>query len=170
MSPLPDDVEVSVEPASTEVESPPVPGGERRLVQVGVPSPLYGAFDYVWAHPTPPRPGTRVRVPFGRRQVSGVLVAEIERSDVPSGRLRKVGRVLDAEPVLPPELLSLLLWASRYYHHPVGEVLAGALPVLLRRGAPAEITRRESYRLTAAGRAADPAEVSPRGRRSSRRC
>ena len=131
-------------------------------MQVGVPSPLYGAFDYVWAHPTPPRPGTRVRVPFGRRQVSGVLVAEIERSDVPPERLRKVGRVLDAEPVLPPELLSLLLWASRYYHHPVGEVLAGALPVLLRRGAPAEITRRESYRLTASGRAADPAEVSAR--------
>ena len=134
----------------------------RRLVQVAVPSPLYGLFDYVWDHPDAPLPGVRVRVPFGRRHVGGVLVAEIGASDVPEGRLRKVGRVLDAAPVLPPELLSLLLWASRYYHHPVGEVLAGALPVLLRRGAEARITRRETYRLVASDTPLDPAALAPR--------
>ena len=134
----------------------------RRLVQVAVPSPLYGLFDYVWAHTEPPRPGTRVSVPFGRRHVGGVLVAEIARSDIPEGRLRRVGRVYDTAPLLPSELLSLLLWASRYYHHPVGEVLAGALPVLLRRGAPAEITRREIYRLTETGAASEPTTLAPR--------
>jgi primosomal protein N' (replication factor Y) len=31
--------------------------------------------------------------------------------------------------------LELLVWASEYYRHPVGEVLAAALPVALRTGA-----------------------------------
>ena len=112
-----------------------------------MPSPLYGVFDYRWNVGAPPLPGTRVRVPFGRRQVQGVLTATIDRSDVPPSRLRSVTAVLDAGPVLPPELFTLLSWASRYYHHPIGEVLAGALPVALRRGAAAELTTRESWSL-----------------------
>ena len=119
-------------------------------MQIAVPSPLYGVFDYRWASAADPCPGTRVSVPFGRRHVQGVLVREIARSEVPPARLRRVGKVLDEAPVLPPEMLSLLLWASRYYHHPVGEVLVGALPVLLRRGARATLTQRETWRASGA--------------------
>jgi len=133
-----------------------------RLVQVAVPSPLYRLFDYRWAHAVEPLPGTRVIVPFGRRYVSGVLVGELASSEVPESRLRKVGRVLDATPVLPAELLELLLWASRYYHHPVGEVLSSALPVLLRRGAAAAVAGRETYRLSAGSAPVDPSALAPR--------
>ena len=131
-----------------------------RLVQVAVPSPLYGVFDYRWRADEAPRPGTRVRVPFGRRQVQGVLVAPIERSDVPPARLRAVAGVLDAEPILPPEMLSLLSWASRYYHHPIGEVLAGALPVALRRGEAAVLTTRERWSLSASASASLAGELT----------
>ncbi len=90
--------------------------------------------------------GGRVSVPFGRRQVVAVVTGITQTTDVPSNKLRNVLSVLDHEPVIPEDLLSLLLWASRYYHHPIGEVLASALPVLLRRAAAADVPQIECYR------------------------
>lgn len=117
-----------------------------RLVQVAVPSPLYGVFDYRWKQGQPIIPGARVLVPFGRRSVTGVVVDEIEQSSVPESKLRAVHKVFDTEPVLPSDIMNLLQWASRYYHHPLGEVLSSALPVLLRRGKACELAEQEVYR------------------------
>ena len=116
------------------------------LVQVAVKSPVYGVFDYRWKASSPIVAGTRVTVPFGRRQVIGVVVAAIDHSDVPSGKLRSVHKVHDEKPILPEDLLKLLQWASRYYHYPLGEVLGSALPVLLRKGHEAVIAERDYYR------------------------
>lgn len=116
------------------------------LVQVAVPSPLYGVFDYRWTSSAPILPGARVLVPFGRRQVTGIVMGPITDSAVPDAKLRSVAKIHDAEPVLSADILQLLQWASRYYHHPIGEVLTAALPVLLRKGKPADITEREFYR------------------------
>ena len=60
---------------------------------------------------------------------------------VPPERLKPVLEVLDAEPVLDAAALALLAWAAEYYHHPLGEVVAGALPKALRLGAPSVATR-----------------------------
>ncbi len=38
-------------------------------------------------------------------------------------------------PVLGEQILALVRWASEYYHHPIGEVIASALPKALRQGA-----------------------------------
>jgi len=116
------------------------------FVQVAIPTPLYQLFDYRSrdGHAIPN--GVRVSVPFGRRQVVGVVLGCSDKTDVPANKLRSVLRRLDDEPVLPPELTDLLLWASRYYHHPIGDVLTNALPVLLRRAAPAEVPQIECYR------------------------
>lgn len=116
------------------------------LVQVAVPSPLYGVFDYRWSESQPVLPGVRVLVPFGRRQVTGIVIGPIAQSAVPEAKLRSVAKVHDTEPVLSEDILQLLQWASRYYHHPIGAVLTAALPVLLRKGKPAAITEREFYR------------------------
>jgi len=118
-----------------------------RLVQVAVPSPLYGVFDYRWTQPQTILPGLRVAVPFGRRVVTGIVVGEIDHTDVPADKMKAVHRIYDNEPVLPADLMQLLQWASRYYHHPLGEVLSSALPVLLRRGRPAELATQEFFRL-----------------------
>ncbi len=32
------------------------------------------------------------------------------------------------------------MWAAEYYHHPIGDVLFHALPVMLRQGKPASAT------------------------------
>ncbi len=52
-----------------------------------------------------------------------------------------------------PPLLELLGWAAHYYHHPIGEVFAAALPKALRLGAPAA-AREERWLATTAGAAA----------------
>src|SRR3990170_4933717 len=112
------------------------------ILRVAVPSPLRRVFDYL-----PPKKsritdwplGIRLRVPFGRTRMIGVLVGVATQSDIPRDRLKAVIEVLDHEPLLPKDILALLEWSSGYYHHPLGEVIETALPVALRQGRPAEI-------------------------------
>ena len=67
--------------------------------------------------------------------------------------------LLDQEPLLSKDLLELNAWASRYYHHPLGEVFATSLPTALRNGLPAEITGLRIWKITAAGMAVSPADL-----------
>jgi primosomal protein N' (replication factor Y) len=55
--------------------------------------------------------------------------------------------------VLDSGLLQLLRWTADYYHHPLGEVIAAALPKALRAGAPATApaAHRRGWRITAEG-------------------
>jgi len=128
------------------------------ILRIAVPSPLYRTFDYL---PPPDRdltalrPGLRVRVPFGRRQVVGFLLETSDSTSLDPAALRPALEILDSEPPLPADVLALLQWARRYYHHPPGEVFATALPVLLRQGEPAlPPALPPSWRITAAGRTA----------------
>jgi primosomal protein N' (replication factor Y) (superfamily II helicase) len=128
------------------------------ILRIAVPSPLYRTFDYL---PPPSRdltdlqPGLRVRVPFGRRQVVGFLLETSASTTLDPAALRPVLEILDREPLLPADVLALLQWARRYYHHPPGDVFATALPVLLRQGEPAATpTLPPAWRITPAGRAA----------------
>jgi primosomal protein N' (replication factor Y) len=74
----------------------------------------------------------RVRVPFGRQKLIGIIIEEIQHSDVPASKLKSVIAVLDDASLLSPDLLKLLFWAAQYYVHPLGDVLQTALPVYLR--------------------------------------
>ena len=141
-------------------------GDDRQVVRVAVPVPLADAFDYVAAAGAPPPGvGSRVRVPFGRRNRVGVVVGHADRSTLPSARLKTVEEVLDAVPTVGSELLQTLAWAADYYHHPIGEVMSHALPGLLREGRPLEEPAERAWRLTELGRDQPPAEV---GRRAGR--
>ncbi|MFN2338120.1 MAG: primosomal protein N', partial [Gammaproteobacteria bacterium] len=137
------------------------------FLQVAVPSPLQRVFDYRapadW-DPARLQPGVRVRVPFGRGEQVGVLLAVRDRSEVPAAKLKTAHALLDNVPLLPPDLLALVQWASRYYHYPIGEALATALPVLLRRGHQGRVAGVTEWRLTEAGRtvAADSLKRAPR--------
>ena len=128
------------------------------ILRIAVPSPLYRTFDYL---PPPDgdlttlRPGVRIRVPFGRRQTVGFLIEIGAESELDPALLRPALTVLDREPILPANVLALIQWAQRYYHHPPGEVFATALPVLLRQGEPAVAPRPPPlWRITATGLAA----------------
>ena len=109
------------------------------ILRVAVPLPLRRLFDYL-----PPageqvtgfRPGCRIKAPFGSRTLIGYLLAKGSRSEISRGQLRPALGMIDSRPLFSPALLELLQWSADYYHHPVGEALAAAVPALLRRGAP----------------------------------
>ena len=107
------------------------------ILRIALDTPLRRVFDYTAPDGQTPPPGVRVRVPFGRRQMIGILVGIATESMVPAGKLKSALAILDSEPVLDPVTFDLLLWAAEYYHHPLGEVFAAALPAALRAGQPA---------------------------------
>ena len=130
---------------------------EPKVLRVALDTPLRRLFDYLPpASGDPVRAGARVRVPFGRRRLVGLVMATAARSDIAPERLKPILEVLDREPVLDEAALALLNWAAEYYHHPIGGVVAGALPRTLRLGAPSHALE-ERWGLTAAGFAAHAA-------------
>ena len=116
------------------------------ILRVALDTPLRRLFDYLppalqdsrivaGGLAVAPEPGMRVVVPFGRQRRVGLVVEVTDTSPLPADRLKRAHELLDAAPVFDARLLALLRWASEYYHHPLGEVVAAALPKLAREGA-----------------------------------
>ena len=78
-------------------------------------------------------------------------------SELPAERLKPILEVLDPTPIADAGVLVTLRWAAQYYHHPIGEVLASALPKGLRQGASA-VASEERWSASAAR-----GGVAPRG-------
>jgi primosomal protein N' (replication factor Y) len=126
------------------------------ILQIALDMPLRRVFDYLppatgASVQVLPRPGVRVSVPFGRQRLIGILVGIVSESALPAAKLKAAYEVLDDAPVFDPVTFELLRWAADYYHHPIGEVCAAALPVSLRLGQAATLST-EHYSLTRQGR------------------
>lgn len=135
--------------------------------QLALPTPLPQLFDY--APPAGHSPsmediGRRLRVPFGRRELVGI-VAGAAPVGAPATPLREAIGFLDPAPLLSGELWNSLHWLSRYLHAPLGEVLATALPSALRRGEPLPDLSVPGWRLGEAGHTALPAMRAGKPRR-----
>jgi primosomal protein N' (replication factor Y) len=119
------------------------------VVRVALPVPLWQAFDYLAPArgPAPKDPiGCRLVVPFGRGKRVGVVVGV---GDDPLGAdraaLREAEGWLDLESLFGEELWRTLKWAHSYWVHPLGEVLATALPAALREARPAAAIAARAY-------------------------
>ncbi|MDE0259149.1 MAG: primosomal protein N' [Gammaproteobacteria bacterium] len=100
-------------------------------VEVALPLPVDQTFTYALAPDGPrPAPGTRVLVPFHRAKRVGWVVGP-GRPGSGKLRLRRISKILEEEPSLPPGLLELARWMAAYYIAPLGLVLRAALPSLL---------------------------------------
>ncbi|MEX1032973.1 MAG: primosomal protein N' [Cellvibrionaceae bacterium] len=127
----------------------------QRILKVAVPAPLRRTFDYL-----PPagavlggwQAGIRVLVPFGQQKLVGVLLGLSDHSELSAQQLKPIHSVLDTEPCVPADILALCQWAAGYYHHPIGEALATALPALLRQGEPASFPTETAWQLTTEGK------------------
>jgi primosomal protein N' (replication factor Y) len=73
------------------------------------------------------RPGFRVLVPFGHRNMTGYVLALSDTSDHP-GPHREITSTLDTRPSFSPSMLDFLKWAAAYYQVPVGRMLERAIP------------------------------------------
>ena len=138
------------------------------LLRVALPVPLARAFDYRWPGPGPlPARGCRVRVSLGARKQIGIVVDHPTKTDIGSSKIKNVVDVLDEAPVLDNELLGLLQWCADYYHHPIGEVLNQALPILLRRGKSPLEQQEQMWELTETGQVQNIEALRRRGKRQA---
>jgi primosomal protein N' (replication factor Y) (superfamily II helicase) len=136
------------------------------IVRVALDTPLPRLFDYLPAREGrfDAVPGVRVRVPFGRQRLVGVVHSLHASSELPPEKLKPLLEVLDAEPVIDGAVMQLVEWAAQYYHHPLGQVLNTALPKLAREGAPAQLMTERWY-ISEAGAAALAENTLGRARR-----
>ncbi|MDR0564987.1 MAG: primosomal protein N' [Azoarcus sp.] len=103
------------------------------IVRVAVPVPLPQLFDYLSDDATQEDIGRCVQVPFGRGEKNGLILALPEQGDWALERLKPVTHIQRDLPRLPSDWLELVAFAARYYHAPIGEAVALALPPGLRR-------------------------------------
>jgi len=75
--------------------------------------------------------GSRVKVPFGSREVLGSVTALV--SDSPHSNLRPILKVIGAVPLLTPKILKLARWISDYYCCPLEVTLKAVLPEVVRK-------------------------------------
>lgn len=81
-------------------------------------------------------------MPFGQgkgRDLVGLVVELKTLHEKPKHPLKTILEVLDDGPLLTAEVFNLCQWASDYYHFPLGETLATALPKKLRQGTEATL-------------------------------
>lgn len=97
---------------------------------VALDVPLARLFSYA-VEGVEPEVGERVFVPFGHRILSGVVVG-LEKVDEGSLALKPLLAVPRDLPCLPPSWLALCRFVADYYHHPLGQVMATALPGVFR--------------------------------------
>ncbi len=107
------------------------------FLSVAIPTPLRPLFDYLPnenINYKTLKQGLRVSVPFGKQKnVTGIIVLIKNKTTYPENKLKKINNIIDDHPIINSEHLNLLIWASNYYHHPIGEVIFNALPTLLRK-------------------------------------
>src|SRR5690606_16707640 len=138
-------------------------------VRVALDVPLPGPFDY--RCDTMVSVGQRVIVPFGRREMVGMVVDRPAAPALDPAQVRPVGQVLDDLPPLPADWLKLPAFAADYYHRPWGEVRLPALPGRRRRvaacqgkraqGGPVRRNDARRRRLRAAVAAAESPTLNP---------
>jgi primosomal protein N' (replication factor Y) len=128
------------------------------VLRVALPLPLLTLFDYLPPAAGEARAGSRVRVPFGRGEMVGVVIDPAAEASVGVKRLKQASEVLDPYPLLDAELLATLAWAADYWAGAPGEAFANALPLALREPRPLPPTGREVWALTTQGQSARDAK------------
>jgi primosomal protein N' (replication factor Y) len=118
---------------------------EQRILQIALDTPLDFAFDYCWQAPTadapPPVVGQLALVPFGRREVAGVIVGIKDASALAPEKLKNVLALRSQLPPLSAAWLALCAFAAEYYQRPLGEVMLPGLPKNLRTATPVALDR-----------------------------
>lgn len=99
---------------------------------VAVPLPIRHCFTYKSDQLI--RKGSRIVIPFGSRKLIGIIVKKI----VPDEDIKKdksikyIDSVIDQFALFENSIFDTIIWASEYYHHPIGEVFQSFIPTSLR--------------------------------------
>ncbi len=125
------------------------------IVRVALDIPLRTLFDYTVEEAVEVLIGQRVLVPFGKRQLVGVVMECVATSEMDAARIKPVSQVFYDTAPLSSELLRLLKFCSDYYRYPIGQTILSALPTRLRSTEPIVIKHIVVYRLSETGMTLD---------------
>ena len=100
-------------------------------------------------------------VPFGRQKKVGLILEIVNESDLPKSKLRQCINIIDQDPIFSESDLWIISFASKYYQHPIGRVIAAALPTYLKKDRPA-ISLIEEIHITKKGNEIIPDEIKKR--------
>ena len=104
------------------------------ILQIALDTPLNAVFDYRWVCDPAnlPQIGQLALVPFGPREVVGLIVAIADTTDVPEEKLKDALAVRTQLAPLSAQWLALAGFAAEYYQRPLGEVALPGVPKNLR--------------------------------------
>ncbi len=98
------------------------------VYKIAIISPFNCLFDYY-----PPKGqekillGSRVKVPFGQREVTGIVMSK-GKAEIALDKIKTITAILDPFPVFQKPLLSLLIWISEYYHYSLSHLVHEIIP------------------------------------------
>src|SRR3979411_226186 len=110
-------------------------GSQTGLFDYAVPEALTGLIEV----------GHRVRVPFGKRTVTGFVYALDQGPTVLE--LKPIEALLDAAPVLPSPLVELAGFVAAHYLVPLDEVIRAIVPPRVRAVVKRSVKRRRQSRI-----------------------
>jgi primosomal protein N' (replication factor Y) len=136
------------------------------IIRVALSVPVDTLFDYQAEDANTHDIGLRVCVPFGKKKLTGIIMAIGSGTQIPIEKLKSVYCIFREINPLPPVLLDLFQFCSQYYHHPLGMVIMNSLPVLLRNNKPVKLkdSTQHPFRLTDSGRQIDITTIPARNR------
>ena len=74
--------------------------------------------------------GARVQISFGSKTLIGIVIEQLKSK--PTYEVKEVSKIFENKPIFESNIFNCLIWASKYYHHPIGEVFQTFTPNLLR--------------------------------------
>ncbi len=137
------------------------------IIRVALNVPVDTLFDYQSDDATQQDIGLRARVPFGKRRMTGIIIAVCSETQIPAKKLKSAQCIFREIEPLPAALLDLFNFCSQYYHHPLGMVIMNGLPVKLRSNKPVKLKESSNnlqYSLTETGRQIELSSIPARQR------
>jgi primosomal protein N' (replication factor Y) len=115
-----------------------------RILKVALDTPLDFLFDYGWTveeGASEPQVGQFVVVPFGRREIAGLIVDIAASSELAPEKLKSALAVRTQLAPLSSQWIALCRFAADYYQRPLGEVAVPGVPKNLRAENPVSLNR-----------------------------
>lgn len=137
------------------------------IIRVALNIPIDTLFDYLAADANEQDIGLRACVPFGKKLMTGVIVAVSSETQISAEKLKSAQFIFRDIAPLPAALFDLFHFCSHYYHHPLGMVVMNGLPGKLRGSKPIKLKKNANnyqFSLTDTGKRIDLSGIPARNR------
>ena len=127
------------------------------ILRIALDLPLPVLFDFLPPNSSDARSlsadliGRLAVVPFGPKKMVGMVIEVAATSAHPLEKLKAVLHIQHALPAFSASDLALFRFCENYYHYPLGQIIANAIPPAMRVAKPVVLPVHRSIALTAAG-------------------